>query len=184
MSRKGNPDKITPWLYVVVGAIVLVVALMVGFLKPTPAETFYNVYTGNGALHLAEDHVYKEISFRKFMKMVDQEDMLVFIGEPTCGECLQEVHLYDLEFKEAELGEHFDYIYYLNVNKIKDKQEEEFSERFHIDFEITPWLLYFEDGEIKESRYDMKFDTPLIEIQGIVYKFYNQVKINIQKKHD
>lgn len=169
--------KLKPLPFIIIGVIAIAITVFVLLMKDTPQQKFYKEYYSHGVVELNKDHVFKEINYKTFYKKIKaKENMLVYFGEPTCPECLQEVDYYDVEFKEVGLEENFKYIYYINVKKLKDKEEEKMFEDFYLPFEITPIFVYFEDGEIVLTRNDSDFNTDYSDLQGQVYKFLLAVK--------
>lgn len=179
---KKTQPKITPLPFIIIGVILVVTILLVIFLRDTPQEKFYKQYVGYGAADLAEDHVFKEISFKSFnKKLKDGEEMLVYIGKVDCQVCVTEVPLYDKEFKSDDLkmGDHFKNIYYLNVGKLKEKEIEKLIGDYYYN-EQEPLFLYFSEGEVVIDRY-MFGDNPSATLQGEIYNFLKAVKQEVQK---
>lgn len=169
--------KLKPLPFIIMGVIAIAIAVFVVLLKDTPQEKFYKEFRAYGVRELEKDHVFKEISVKTFYKKIKAEEkMLVFFGEPACPECQQEVSYYDLEFKDLELGEYFDNIYYINTSKIKPKDEARIEEDFQIPLEITPIFLYFENGEIVLTRNNFEFMPEHADLRGQVYLFLRAVK--------
>lgn len=169
--------KLKPLPFIIIGVIALAIAVFVVLMKDSPQERFYKEFRAFGVTQLAEDHVFKEINYKTLMKKVKaEEDMLVFFGDPSCTECQQEVHAYDIEFKELNLKEKYDYIYYVNASKLKEREEKKIEKDLFLSLEVTPMFVYFEKGEIVLNRASSQYMTEHSRIQGQVYKFLLEVK--------
>lgn len=176
--KKIQP-KLKPLPFIIIGIIIVTIVLLVIFLRDTPKQAFYKEYTAHGARHLDEDHVFKEISYKTFNKKLGKnEKMLVYFGSPTCPVCVEEVPLYNKEFKTESLNmkEYFDYIYYIDDRKLKSNQIDEITDKYFYSPEDS-LFLYFEDGEVAADRYMFMSGQ---SAQGNIYLFLKEVK-NQQK---
>lgn len=176
--KKIQP-KLKPLPFIIIGIIIVAVVLLVLFLRDTPQQAFYKEYTGHGAYQLEEDHVFKEINFKTFNKKLEEEEtMLVYFGKPTCQACVQEVPLYDKEFKASDinLSSHFKNIYYIDAGSLKQNQLETIIDEYFY-AEDEPLFLYFESGEVVLDRYMFMSASTT---QGNIHLFLKEVK-NKQK---
>lgn len=177
--KKIQP-KLKPLPFIIIGIVIIAVVLLVVFLRDTPQQTFHKNYVANGVYDLDKDHVYKEISYKTLNKKVkDEEKMLVYFGEYDCEECVPEVSIYNDEFKSEDLnlGEYFDYIYFINVAKLSSKQIEEIVEKFNY-IEEYPLFTYIKDGKVQFDRFDDEFigEESNPGARGEIYKFLRKVK--------
>lgn len=177
--KKIQP-KLKPLPFIIIGIIIVAIVLLVVFLRDTPQQTFHKKYVANGAYDLDKDHVYKEISYKTLNKKIkDEEEMLVYFGKYDCQECVREVSLYNEEFKSEDLnlGEYFDYIYFINVAKLSKKEVEEIVKKYNYT-EESPLFTYIKDGKVEFDRFDYEFSggegNP--GIRGEIYKFLRKVK--------
>ncbi len=145
--------KIQPIPFVVLGAIVILIAVLVVVLKPDSKKGFYESYKQSD---IPEDHVFEEISLKQLNKKIAKnEKLLVYFGYPGCTNCISEVKYYQIEFYNQGMDEKFSKIYYINLAKLKEKEFETLVELFNIQATESGFkaeLFYFNEGELVISR--------------------------------
>ncbi len=157
MSNKYSrlKPKIKPLPFIILGAVLVVVAVLAIVLQPNKKNLFYENYKYSD---IPKDHIFKEITFKQLKsKQAKNEKMLVYFGYPQCTNCIEEVKYYNIEFFNENMDEYFDSIYYVDLTKLKSKDFQKLAEDYGISGnpetgQFNAFLIYFEEGEIKVNR--------------------------------
>ncbi len=166
-SKKIRP-KLKPLTFIIIGAIVVVITLAVVLLQPSKKRVFYNEF---GNTKLAEDHAFEEIKFKKLVKKLENnENLIVFFGTPSDQASRTEVSDYDSEFTKREMNEHFTQIYYVNLEKLKEK-DFELLLTYKLNLENIPILAYFSNNELEFIKDEFAGDTNLKKVK----EFYLEI---------
>lgn len=167
--------KVKPLTIIILSAIVVVLALTVVLLLPSKERRIYNQFQ-NPDLD-KENHVYVEINYKKLVKKIEEgKGFLLFVGSPEDPDSRLEIVQYNEEFEKQNVGEYFTKIYYINADKLKEKQQETLEEKYEIYKEAVPELIYIADKEVKHYKNAFTGETGLAVIKNFYLKVIKDIK--------
>ena len=134
----------------------------------------------------------EEIDYDSLVEKLGQnEDFLLYIGRPDCGDCKEFYPYLEAYVKQTNQG-----IYYLNIQNFRDnakkedasEQEKTFYENLqkNLDFDWTPTLVRYVNGKVKAKYTFLDLDYYKIEdeekqkekYQEFLDEFYTWMKDN------
>lgn len=158
MAKKYSrlQPKLRPLPFVIMGVVIVAFVVFLILLTPTAKQRFLNAYNNSGA-DLPKNHVFVDIEYNDIVKKLNnKENFVLYIGSPSCQTCVSEVKYYDQYFKESNLSESLDNIYYFSATSFA-KHAEDFYAKTGIEVESTPQVFYFHQGNITFKRSDSQF---------------------------
>lgn len=183
MSYKSEKlrKKVKPMTLVIIGAIVLAIVVFVIIMQPSKQQKLYYKFNNRD---LPKDHVVEQISYKKLIKKLEKnEEFIVFFGSLENENTRLDVAVYDEEFKDENHGlqDNFKKIYFVEVNKLKDKQKENINETYELRLanEMAPTLIYFNNNEVVLDLNDYKInqESPMAQF---VKNFYIAILSKIE----
>lgn len=169
MAKK---DKVKLNKYAWTGLIITIVALVcfIILLVPTNKEKFYETYHALNADFDDEDHVFREVSFKKMKRIVkrksDDDYVYILLGSETTSEFYDELDEINQIAKEKGIEK----VYYLNYSSLDDDDHEDLKDylRENVNPETvktqyltvkyisySPDVLVFKDGKLIDRMFDI-----------------------------
>lgn len=165
------------WIGICITAVLLVCFIIL--LVPTKKEKFYKTFNALNTEFDDEDHVFREVSFKKMKRVVkkdsDEEFVYVILGDKTTAAFYNELDEVNQIAKEKGIER----VYYLDYESLDEDDMEDFKDYLRENVgtdtngnncvklsyltvkQITyyPDILVFKDGKLVDRMYDISKNT-------------------------
>ena len=190
MADKYNKvtPKVHPYTYVgILGFLIVIVGLIFIFM-PTEKEKIYTSYISQQNVDkefFKKDHPFDQVKYKSTLfnkgldNILDDEELVIlYIGNPLCAACVNNIGAFAHYYNLFEMNEFFDQIYYLN-NAEDPKGLEALNESYQQITTSTPQLVVFHNGTIIRT-FQVGSGTDRTSINQAVFLFYQALKTQLQ----